>query len=464
MADLSLEMVLAATNGRLLGEKPVSALRGVSTDTRTLVAGSLFVALKGERFDAHEFVGEAFKRGAAAALVSREVNAKPLIVVEDTLTALGALAAAHRKTLSPTVISITGSTGKTTTKEMIAGILSQGWKTARTPGNYNNEIGVPLALLELDATHQAAVVELAMRGVGQIAYLARMAQPQIGVITNIGMSHLELLGSKQAIAETKAELLASLPETGTAVLNAEDEFFNFLSKRSPGRVVSFGKTETADVRADRISVRNDGTIEFFLRGWWGEQRIALKAAGRHHALNAAAAAAAAMSAGANAAWIAPGLEAFEGAEMRSRVVRTPSGITVIDDCYNAAPDSMRVAMELLADLPGRDKWAVLGDMKELGPLSPEWHQEVGELAGDLGLAGVITLGELGHFIAKGAQADLPAEKVLEASDNAEAAQMVADLLAAGDVVLVKGSRAMKMEEIVERLLRPETWRNERDDE
>jgi UDP-N-acetylmuramoyl-tripeptide--D-alanyl-D-alanine ligase len=346
---------------------------------------------------------------------------------------------------------------------MVAEILSQGWKTARTPGNYNNEVGVPLALLELDGTHQAVVVELAMRGVGQIAYLARMAQPQVGVITNIGMSHLELLGSKQAIAETKAELLTSLPESGTAVLNADDEFFSYFSERSPGRVVSFGKAEGADVRADRVTVRNDGTIEFALRGWWGEQRITLKAAGRHHAINAAAAAAAAMAVGAEAEWIAPGLEAFEGAEMRSRVVRAPSGVTVIDDCYNAAPDSMRVALELLADLPGRDKWAVLGDMKELGPLSPEWHREVGELAGDLGLAGVITLGDLGHFIAEGAQSDLPAEKVLEAVDNAEAAQMVADLLAAGDVVLVKGSRAMKMEEIVERLLRPETWR-ERGDE
>ncbi len=464
MADLSLEMVLAATGGRLVGEKPSAVLHGVSTDTRTLGSGSLFVALKGERFDAHDFVSEAFRQGAAAALVSREVEAEPLIVVEDTLNALGALAAAHRKTLSPRVISITGSTGKTTTKEMVAEILSQGWKTARTPGNYNNEVGVPLALLELNGTHQAVVVELAMRGVGQIAYLARMAQPQVGVITNIGMSHLELLGSKQAIAEAKAELLANLPESGIAVLNADDEFFSYFSERSPGRVVSFGKAEGADVRADRVTVRNDGAIEFALRGWWGEQRIALKAAGRHHAINAAAAAAAAMAAGAEAEWIVPGLEAFEGAEMRSRVVRAPSGVTVIDDCYNAAPDSMRVALELLADLPGRDKWAVLGDMKELGPLSPEWHREVGELAGDLGLAGVITLGELGHFIAEGAQSDLPAEKVLEAPDNAEAAQMVADLLAAGDVVLVKGSRAMKMEEIVERLLRPETWRNERGDE
>ena len=464
MADLPLEMVLAATGGRLVGEKVSPVLRGVSTDTRTLEVGSLFVALRGERFDAHDFVGEAFKRGAAAALVSREVQAQPLIVVDDTLEALGALAAAHRRTVSPKVISITGSTGKTTTKEMVAGILSQGWKTARTPGNYNNEVGVPLALLELDEGYEAVVVELAMRGAGQIGYLARMAQPQVGVITNIGISHLELLGSKEAIAEAKAELLANLPESGTAVLNGDDEFLGYLSERSPCRVVSFGRGEKADVRADRVAVRGDGTIEFALRGWWGEERIALRAPGRHHAMNAAAAAAAAMAAGAQAEWIAPGLEHFEGAEMRSRIVRAPSGVMVIDDCYNAAPDSMRVALELLADLPGRDKWAVLGDMKELGPLSPAWHREDGELAGDKGVAGVIALGELGHFIAEGAREDLPAENVLEAADNAEAAAIVADLLAAGDVVLVKGSRAMKMEEVVERLLRPETWQSERGDE
>lgn len=464
MASLPLELVLSATGGRLVGGDPPAVLRGVSTDTRTIEPGALFVALTGERFDAHDFTPEAFARGAAAALVAREVEAGPLIVVADTLQALGALAAAHRRTLSPRVISITGSTGKTTTKEMVAGILSQGWKTARTPGNYNNEVGVPLALLELDATHQAAVVELAMRGVGQIGYLARMAQPQVGVITNIGLSHLELLGSKAAIAEAKAELLAALPESGVAVLNREDEFFDYLRGRSPCRVVTFGRDERADVRADRVAMRGDGSVEFALRGWWGEDRLVVPAAGRHHALNAAAAAAAAMAAGAEAAWIEPGLAAFEGTEMRSRILRAPSGVTVIDDCYNAAPDSMRVALELLADLPGRDKWALLGDMKELGPLSPDWHRELGELAAELGVTGLIALGELGHYIAEGARTALPSENVLEAADNAEAAAIAADLLAAGDIVLVKGSRAMKMEEVVERLLRPETWQRERGDE
>jgi UDP-N-acetylmuramoyl-tripeptide--D-alanyl-D-alanine ligase len=453
MADLSLKLVLTATGGRLVGEGAPAVFRGVCTDTRARVRGSLFVALKGERFDGHDFVAEALRLGAGAALVSRDVpGAQPLIAVGDTLQALGAMAAAHRASVSPRVIAITGSTGKTTTKEMAAGILSQGWRTARTPGNFNNEIGVPLALLDLEPSHEAAVVELAMRGRGQIDALARMVQPQVGAITNIGVSHLELLGSREAIAGAKAELLDNLPGDGAAILNADDEFLTFLSERSPCRVVTFGRGEAADVQVREIVASEDGSTAFTLRGWWGEERIRVPAAGRHQAMNAAAAAAAAMTAGAKAEWLAPGLEAFEGAEMRTRIVRAPGGFTVIDDCYNAAPDSMRVALELLADLPGARKWAALGDMKELGPLAADWHREVGELAAEMRLAGLITRGELGKDIAEGARGGLPGGAVAAAESNEEAAALLADRLSPGDVVLVKGSRAMKMEEIVKGLL------------
>ncbi|HUU53371.1 MAG TPA: UDP-N-acetylmuramoyl-tripeptide--D-alanyl-D-alanine ligase [Armatimonadota bacterium] len=455
MPDFPRAMVLKATGGRLVGGSAPEAFRGVSTDSRSGPRGALFVALKGEQFDGHDFVPEAFAGGAGAALVSRELPAAgPLIVVRDTLEALGALAAANRNLLSPRVVAITGSTGKTTTKEMIAAILSRGWKTARTPGNYNNEIGVPLALLELEASHEAAVVELAMRGKGQIDYLARMARPQVGVITNIGVSHLELLGSRQAIAEAKSELLDTLPDEGAAVLNADDEFFSFLKERASCRTISFGRSDEAEVQADEVAVGSDGSTELLLRGWWGDHRISLRTAGRHHALNAAAAAAAAMAAGAEAEWVGAGLEAFEGAEMRSRIVKAQGGFTIIDDCYNAAPDSMRVALELLADLPGNRKWAVLGDMKELGPMSADWHREVGELAARLGVAGVVTVGDLARDIAAGAREGLSSDQVAEVKDNDDVVRVLADRVSAGDVVLVKGSRAMKMEEIVRRLEGP----------
>jgi UDP-N-acetylmuramoyl-tripeptide--D-alanyl-D-alanine ligase len=297
MCDLALSAVLEVTGARLVGGPP-DVFHGVATDTRALSPGALFIALKGERFDGHDFVAEAFRRGAAGALVSTEVAAPgPQLIVSDTLAALGKLAASHRKSLSVQVIAVTGSIGKTTVKEMVAAILSRGWTTGLTPGNYNNEIGVPLALLDLTPVHKAAVVELAMRGRGQIAYLADMVQPRIGLITNVGVSHLELLGSRQAIAEAKAELLAALPRDGAAVLNADDEFFGFLRERSPCRVLSFARSADADVRAKRVELTAEGRIRFELRGWWGEQEVSLAAAGRHHALNAAAAAAAAMAAG-----------------------------------------------------------------------------------------------------------------------------------------------------------------------
>ncbi len=453
MAELSLDMLVEATGARAYGGPAPDILRGVATDTRTMERGALFVALKGERFDGHDFVAEAFRGGAAAALVSREVSVPgPQLVVPDTLEALGALAASHRRSVPAQVIAITGSTGKTTVKEMAAAILSEGWRTARTPGNYNNEIGVPLALLELTAEHRAAVVEMAMRGQGQIAYLAGMAGAGIGVVTNIGVSHLEMLGSRDAIAEAKSELLEALPSDGAAVLNADDEFFDFLRARSGARVISFGQREDADVRADRVGMAGKGRTVFRLRGWWGEQELSLAAAGRHQAVNAAAAAAATMAAGGRKEWISSGLASFEGAEMRSQVAEAAGGFTVIDDSYNAAPDSMRVALELLADLPGGRKWAVLGDMKELGPLAVEWHREVGELAASVGVTGLITVGELGHYVAAAARVHLPSSAVVEAEDNAEAVALVRERVSPGDVVLVKGSRAMEMDEIARSLI------------
>jgi len=453
MPELERAKVLTVTGGRLVGEGAPAVFHRISTDTRTLESGSLFVALSGERFDGHDFVGKAFAQGAAAALVTREVDAPgPLIVVEDTLEALGAIAGAHRNNFDLPVIAVTGSTGKTTTKEMIASILSQGWKTAKTPGNYNNEIGVPLALLELNSSSEAAVVELAMRGMGQIGYLARMVRPRIGVITNIGVSHIELLGTKEAIAEAKTELLDHLPSDGVAVLNREDDFFGLLSERSGCRVITFGNRPGVDVQADAPEVGPDGSVSFTLRGWWGNERIVLRAAGRHQALNATAAAAAAMTGGADASWIKPGLEAFEGADMRGRVIKAVGGFTVVDDCYNAAPDSMRVALELLVDLPGRQRWAILGDMKELGALTRDWHQEVGEQAAGMGVSGIVVLGELGMEIAAGARRATAKTEVLVADSNTTAAKLLLSRLSPGDIVLVKGSRAMKMEEIVERLI------------
>jgi UDP-N-acetylmuramoyl-tripeptide--D-alanyl-D-alanine ligase len=450
MAELSIGTIVAATRGRLTGEPAPCLFPGVSTDTRTLSPGELYVALKGERFDGHDFALDAMSRGAGALLVSRPLQVfAPQIVVEDTLRALGEIAAAHRAPLSLKVIAITGSVGKTSTKEMAAAIAAQGWRTAKTPGNLNNEIGVPLTLLGLTAAEQALVVELAMRGRGQIAYLAQMVGPQVGVITNVGVSHLELLGTRQAIAEAKAEVLEALPADGTAVLNADDEWYQFLAARSPAPVVSFGTAEGADVRVSEVALTDDGRARFRLSGRLVEAEVTSGAVGRHQAMNAAAAAAAALAAGADPAWVAPGLASSQGEQMRGRIVQAPRGYTVLDDSYNAAPDSMRAALSLLVDLPGNRKWAALGDMKELGPASADEHRAVGGFAAGLGLAGLVTVGELGRHIAEGAAG---LGDVTATADNAAAAAALEERLAAGDVVLVKGSRAMQMEQIVAALL------------
>jgi len=450
MAELSLSLVLTATNGRVCGAAP-PVFPGVSTDTRTLLPGQLYVALKGERFDGHEFAAQALARDAGAVLVSRELEvAGAQIVVPDTLQALGAIAAAHRRELAPVVVGVTGSVGKTTTKDMVAAILSQGWRTAKTHGNFNNEIGLPLTLLGLEPAHQAVVVEMAMRGPGQIEYLASLARPQIGLVTNVGLSHLELLGTRDAIAEAKAELLEALPADGRAILNRDDEYFEFLAARSAAPVLSFGVHDAAEVRVTDLSLDAELRAQFRLTGAV-EVQVTCGAPGRHHVFNAAAAAAAALAAGAPAEWIARGLAGYESGEMRGRVVDAAAGYTVVDDCYNAAPDSMRAALWLLMDTPGKRKWAALGDMRELGDAAVEQHHEIGRFVGRLGLAGLVTVGELGRHIAEGAR-EAGLEAVAEARDNASAAAELLAHLEVGDAILVKGSRAMQMEEIVRALL------------
>ncbi len=452
MADMPFAQILAATGGRVFGGELPATCAGVSLDSRTLRSGELYIAVVGERFDGHDFAAQAFAAGAGAVLVSRELTLPGVqIVVEDTLRALGDIAAAHRAELRPVVIGITGSVGKTTTKDMVAAILSQGWKTVKTRANFNNEIGLPLTLLDLDASHQAAVVELAMRGRGQIAYLAHLARPQIGLVTNVGISHLELLGSQDAIAEAKAELLEALPAEGRAVLNRDDDYFEFLAARSHAPVLSYGLHEAAAVRVTDLTLDAEMRANFRLVGETIDVAITCGAPGRHQALNAAAAAGVSLAAGTPVEWIARGLAGYESSDIRGRIAVAPAGFTVIDDSYNAAPDSMRAALALLMDTPAAHRWAALGDMRELGDAAVEQHHELGFSIGKMGLDGLVTVGELGRHLGEGAR-EAGLRAVREAPDNAAAAADLKAHLTPGDAVLIKGSRAMLMEEIVAALL------------
>jgi UDP-N-acetylmuramoyl-tripeptide--D-alanyl-D-alanine ligase len=441
----------------------------VSLDSRTTEPGELFFAIPGEKFDGHRFIAAAFGRGAVAAVVEAArlpagfAATRPLIAVQDVRMALGELASSIRRGFNVRVVGITGSVGKTTTKDLTASVLAQRYNVLCNPGNFNNEIGVPLTLLELRPEHEALVVEMAMRGREQIRYLARLAQPQFGLITNIGVSHLELLGSQEAIADAKGELLEELPPDGAAILNRDDPFFDRLRERAPA-VVSFGSDPRSDVTGEVIE--EDGTVASPIRPGATHVRLwsrrfeiepfeaTIRSPGRHQLANALAATAVGLCLDVEPERIAAGVSAATVSHWRMELLHGPNDLLILNDAYNASPQSMVAALETLADqiAPGR-RIAVLGDMRELGPLAEDAHREVGRRAVECGVARLITVGTLGREIAVGAEASgMPAEWIFTCSANAEAIQHLREELRPGDVVLVKGSRALQMEEIVQGLV------------
>lgn len=457
MTLFALDQVLAATSGQLLVSGPTQ-FAGVSTDTRTIRPGDLFIALHGERMNGHNFLALAREKGAVGALIDealpgvRRRHTVPgewsIIEVTDTLYALGQLAHFHRRRFRFPIIGITGSAGKTTTKEMTAAILACERNVLKTEANYNNEIGMPLTLLRLTREHEAAVLEFGMRGRGQIGYLAALARPTVGVITNIGLTHLELLGSQQEIALAKAELLDEMPPRATAVLPRSDAFYPLLREHAPGPVVTTGTDDDCDYWVDDVALGEDGCARFTLYTPGEKLPVRLGAPGRHQVWNALAAAAAALTAGATPEAVQQGLAAYTPDKGRMRVLHAPTGYAVVDDSYNANPAAVRATLEFLAEMPGGRKVAILGDMRELGPTEREMHRELGKYALELGLDALLAVGELGREYVNGA-ADSRAQWF---ADNASATAAARALLQSGDIALVKGSRAMKMEEIVEGLL------------
>ncbi len=450
---ITLAQVVEATGGELRQASGDSEVHGVSTDSRTLRAGELFVALRGENFDGHDFLAAAFTAGAAAAMVSRERNdrpeGRPLVVVADTLAAYGKLAGWYRRQFDLSVIAVTGSVGKTTTKNMIGAILVRQGPTLISPGNQNNEVGVPRVLLSLDGEHRQCVLEFAMRGRGEIAYLAELAAPDVGLITNIGQTHLGRLGSRDAIAQAKAELLHAVPQDGRAVLNADDFYYHLFAELAPCPTVSFGVNPSADVRIENVKLR--GLEGADLRLSIGAETVAAKIAlpGMHNVINAAAAAAAAWAVTDSTECIAEGLANCPLEEMRSEVHILARGTTLVDDAYNAAPRSVAAALDMLAELPGR-KIFVFGDMLELGPASEEEHRRVGRLCVEKGIEWLVALGGWAALAAEEAAAAGVRSDIVEHPD--EAVDLLAAELVSSDVVLVKASRGMALERVVEGLM------------
>ena len=440
-----------ACGGRLAGDdRPFS---GVSSDTRALAAGELFVALRGERFDGNEFVRAALAAGAAGALVSREQPlALPQIVVPDTLAALQRAAHLWREALRIPVVGVAGSNGKTTTKEMTAAILSRAGGCLATRGNLNNHIGVPLTLLRLEESHRFAVIEMGANRAGEVAGLLRIARPTVGLITNAGAEHLEGFGSLMGVARAEGEMVEGLAPEATAVLNADDAFLGLWRGMSPARVVTFGLAAGADFRATDIesSLTPQGFLtRFQLACPQGRAAVELHIGGQHNVSNALAAAAAAAAAGASLGHIAAGLASVRPVAGRLQLKQAACGAWIIDDSYNANPSSVRAGLEVLGPPSGR-KWLVLGDMAELGAFGPDAHAEIGALARQHGFERLYAIGSLAALAVE--RFGVGAQWFADASALSEALLAALASEAAGVLVLVKGSRINRLERVVAALV------------
>ncbi len=457
----NISRVLQATNARWIQGPRDAAVEGFSTDSRTLRPNMLFIAIVGETHDGHDFTEAAVKNGACGLLVNAGraggfIRSGPppedftVMEVPDTHRALGALAADHRLQSDVSVAAVTGSNGKTTTREMLAGILRRRYSVLTPRKNFNNAVGVPLTLLRLTAAHQWAVMELGMNRFGEIAYLTRLCRPDIGMITNVGPAHLEGVGSLEGVLTAKGELPAEMETSSTVVLNGDDPFVSRLAEKVRQRVVRFGFTETNDIFAQTDPLRSAGAGCFTLHLPGGSEKITLKAGGRHMIENAAAAAAAAAAAGMSGEEIRAGLESFQPLGGRFQMYPRKDGVWIIDDTYNANPASVQAALQVLAERTRMGRtFFVMGDMRELGENTEALHREIGKSAAASGISFLCTTGEFADHTATGARnAGMRTDRIYTGSKDALIAGPLARLHP-GDTILIKGSRAAKMEEIVE---------------
>ena len=460
MPAFTLDEVLKATGAKVVCET-AGDFADVVTDTRKIAEEVLFVALKGERFNGEDFAAEALKQGAAGVIVGSGCTRENLeaaqkeqgtvLQVEDTLAAYQQIAHLHRMRFDLPVVAITGSNGKTTTKDLTAAVLSARGPVQKTQANFNNEIGLPLTLLGIEEHHTAAVVEIGMRGLHQLEALAPVAAPQVGIVTNVGETHMELLGSLENIARAKAELVEAIPAGGTVILNADNPYVaGMRDKAKEGvRVITFGIENPAEVKAE--AVRTEGSKTLFMVEYAKERHeYVLPMVGRHNVENALAAISAGFALGMKAEEIREGLLNLEATKMRFECQEVGPW-HVVNDAYNASPMSMKAAIETLSELvkDGR-KIAVMGDMLELGDVEEEAHREVGRQLAAHGFSAVVTRGKLGALIAEGAKGSGIAEAYC-CESHEEAAAKLKEILQPGDTVLFKGSRGMQMEKIIELL-------------
>ncbi len=455
--DLKVKEIISAVSGKLLGGNPEGMFTGFSIDTRKIGKGDFFVPLKGENADGHAYIPVAFEKGACGTFVSQEWKdiiikreEKAYIQVKDPLKALQLTSQYYRKKLSLPVVAVTGSAGKTSTKDLIAAVLGVRYKTLKTEGNLNNEIGLPLMLLKLNKDYQAAVLEMGMSGFGEISLLTRLAKPSVGVITNIGEAHLEMVGDLEGVARAKGELLEEISPKGRAVLNGEDPRLVKMGDSFAGETIYYGFKEQCTVRGSNLS-SEDGGVRYKLHLPQGDDmEVFLPYSGRHNVLNSLAAATVGYIHGLNAKEIKEGLEGARITGGRLAVERKGK-VIIINDTYNANPTSVRASLEALGEIAGKARrGAILGDMFELGTGEVKAHKEVGRFAAQQDLDYLITYGQLSVHTAKGAR-----EEGLKVVESCQSIDEVLDTLKKyfreEDRILIKGSRGMKMEQIVDKI-------------
>jgi len=452
MQRISCDEVLKATGGVLISGDTKTTFDEICTDSRKAKAGDLFIPIKGERFDGHDFISDSLIAGAAGTLTSRDmdpVEGKAVIRVKDTLAAMRDLASWYRSKFNIPFVGITGSVGKTSTKDMIASVLSQKFNVLKTQGNFNNEIGLPLTIFNLDCFHQAAVIEMGMSGFGEISRLTSIVKPQIAVITNIGLAHIEKLGSRQNILKAKLEILEGLAADGLVVLNGDDKLLSGMRDLLKFRTVFFGIEDGMDYQAYNIKTDGEKGTRFEILIRNREYTVHVRVPGIHNVHNALAAIAVGVELGLPAESIIEGVSEFTSGKMRMNII-THGKIKIIDDVYNASPQSMHAALDVLRDIAGQRRTiAVLGDMLEMGEWAQSEHFNIGKYAAEKRINCLAAVGAYSGFTVQGAvEAGMERKNTYSFKNTDEAINFLKEYLKDGDVILVKGSRAMKMEDIV----------------
>lgn len=455
MIPMTLAEVAGVVGGRIVDGDPDIVVTVAASDDRDCVPGTLFACIKGERVDGHDFIAGARERGAVAALATRPIGS-PAVIVDDVVLALGRLASYVIQRLPGTLaIGLTGSSGKTTTKDLLAAILAPHGETVAPRGSFNSEVGLPLTVLSCTTRTKYLVLEMGMRGTGHIRYLCDIAHPRISGVINVGSAHLELLGSREAIAEAKGEIIEGLPADGTAILHADNPLVMAQRDRTAARILTFGESLDADLRASDVTLDDRARPRFTLH--WRDESVpvALTLSGEHQVANALAAAAFALAAGIDLADVVGSLHTYEpSSKWRMEISERPDGVTIVNDAYNANPESTRAALKALAAIgQGRRTWAVLGEMREIGDTSVEEHDAIGRLAVRLDISRLVAVGEGARPIHLGASHEGSwGDESAWVPDPDAAISLLLDEVRPGDVVLVKASRSIGLEVVAAALL------------